>query len=265
MIFKYSMEELVPIVADLSVKYTSGESASVTYDKAKQLMGAVQYAILIYQKETAALNGIATKDKIPARTAYEKGYELLCEKVKQVQEQYNQMIPHFLSFHNENYEATVVQGIPAFFKYYNPKFAPADTIIIMDYPVAGGVRYHQGILAIEEYMKKITLEQTFFSGLNTEYCYQVLESQKEGYREQFYNICGVILKDILMRMTLQEMSREDNGCDCSLQEYSKKELTEKFMQNLHLMIQEKQEENQELEDYLRLFIADFVGEILREE
>ena len=38
---EFDMEELIPIVAELTEKYTSKESTSVSYDTAKQLMNAV--------------------------------------------------------------------------------------------------------------------------------------------------------------------------------------------------------------------------------
>lgn len=41
----YTMEELVPIVGRLADKYCAGESSSVTYEMAEQLMGAVLYCI----------------------------------------------------------------------------------------------------------------------------------------------------------------------------------------------------------------------------
>ena len=41
----YTMEELVPVVGRLAEKYCAGESSSVTYEKAEQLMGAVLYCI----------------------------------------------------------------------------------------------------------------------------------------------------------------------------------------------------------------------------
>ena len=36
---QYEMEQLIPIVARLSEKYTSKESTSISYEKAEQLMG----------------------------------------------------------------------------------------------------------------------------------------------------------------------------------------------------------------------------------
>ena len=43
------MMEALPIVAELSRKYTSGESTSVTYETANRLMGAVLYCVNEYE------------------------------------------------------------------------------------------------------------------------------------------------------------------------------------------------------------------------
>ena len=42
---EYHIERLLPIVAELSVRYTSGESCSVSYEAAQALMEAVIYCI----------------------------------------------------------------------------------------------------------------------------------------------------------------------------------------------------------------------------
>lgn len=40
----YDMNELLPVVARLTKRYTGIESSSVSYEKANQLMGAVIYS-----------------------------------------------------------------------------------------------------------------------------------------------------------------------------------------------------------------------------
>ena len=44
------MEELLPIVAKLSEKYTGGDSTSVTYETAQELMEAVLYCVREYEQ-----------------------------------------------------------------------------------------------------------------------------------------------------------------------------------------------------------------------
>ena len=41
----YGMNDLIPVVARLAEKYVGGDSTSVTYEKAEQLMEAVLYCI----------------------------------------------------------------------------------------------------------------------------------------------------------------------------------------------------------------------------
>lgn len=90
---KYKMEELVPIVAKLSEKYTGFESSSITYEKAEQLMGAVIYCMHEANKHDiemsdlpnndAGKHGIMERDKLAsAQKTYEIGYENVIKKVK---------------------------------------------------------------------------------------------------------------------------------------------------------------------------------------
>ena len=98
MSFVYEMEELVPIVAALSEKYTSKESTSVSYETARQLMEAVIYCI----KECAPDQTLVSSQRLSAAEAYKYGYEALIEKVKRTQAAYNEMIVDFYGDGNQN-------------------------------------------------------------------------------------------------------------------------------------------------------------------
>lgn len=133
----------------------------------------------------------------------------------------------------------------------------------MDYPVAGGVKYRQGILAMEEYLKKIELEQRFFAALSPEYVYHVLRSQPEDYTEQFYNICSIVWKDLLLKMVLREKGEEFRNIQSYIQRHTKPEVIEILRKTLHIFITEKYDCNLELESYLSLWIADYVAEMFQ--
>ena len=74
----YEMEELVPIVGRLARKYTSGDSTSISYEKAEQLMGAVLYCI----REAGAQRkwAVADRENLTAETAYLTGGSVRGEK-----------------------------------------------------------------------------------------------------------------------------------------------------------------------------------------
>ena len=69
----YEMDELMPVVAELTRKYTSGEISSVTYETARHLMEAVLYCIGELESGSLPVGGKA----LSAGQAYRLG----CERV----------------------------------------------------------------------------------------------------------------------------------------------------------------------------------------
>ena len=85
---KYSLEELLPLVANLSRKYTSNDSSSVTYETARRLMEAVIYCInqLEYEQDSDAKDKI--DNNLSADEAYKLGFTLLKNKVEVIKARY---------------------------------------------------------------------------------------------------------------------------------------------------------------------------------
>ena len=190
---EYQMEELVPIVAALSEKYTSKESTSVSYETARQLMEAVMYCI----NECVSDQTLISSQRLSAAEAYQYGYEALTQKVKRTQAAYNEMIVDFCGYGNRNYEATVKKAIPGFFLYYDAQFAPQETIITMDYPTICPVSGKCGIDAIEIYVKYISYEQRFMGAFQRQYVCEILGRNQSDHKNGFSNMCRVILRHVL--------------------------------------------------------------------
>lgn len=124
------------------------------------------------------------------------------------------MVQDFCAYGNENYLDTVTKAIPAFFRYYDVRFMPQETLITMDYPTICPIIGKSGIDAIESYLEYISLEQTFMNALPREYVYGVLFKFQANYRKQFYNICTILLRHILGHMMIgkslgEEGTKED--------------------------------------------------------
>lgn len=259
----YEINELLPIVAELTERYTSKESTSISYERARQLMEAVLYCI----KECEEDNQLISSKGMAVREAYRCGYENVIRKVKKTQIAYNEMIINFCAYGNENYHDTVTKAIPGFFKYYDARFAPQENIITMDYPTICPIAGNSGIDAIEKYVKFISYEQRFMSALPQEYVYEVLSKFQLSYRKQFYNICSIILRHILVHMmlekSLEKVSTEEDYE--MLREVIIKQGREKsekiFLGLLEKLIQEKYGGDKELENYLGTDLKDFTTEI----
>ena len=75
----YEMEELLPIVGELAEKYTSKESTSISYESARQLMGAVVYCINQYcSNQCEGGKQLTVGKRLSAKEAYKMDYPTIC-------------------------------------------------------------------------------------------------------------------------------------------------------------------------------------------
>lgn len=261
----YTMEELIPIVAKLADKYTLKESTSISYERAQQLMEAVIYCIAHCSGERELIS--RDEERLTAEAAYQRGYENLISKVKKTQESYNDMILYFNAYGNENYHDTVIKALPGFFRYYDVRFAPQETLITMDYPVLCPITGKAGIDAIEKYVEYIGLEQKFMGALPDEYVQEVLYRFQTGYRKQFYNICDIVLRHILGHMMLgkgfEQVSMKSDYEMLSeiILKHDVEWIEEMFMNHLHSLIQEKYNGDEAMEKYLQADIKNTATEL----
>lgn len=254
----FTMEELLPIVAELAEKYTRGESSSVSYERARELMEAVLYCI----NETGTEGSEhLMRSGMSAGEAYEAGCRLVAEKVKMTTELYKGFICEFRYFGNENYRDTVTKAIPGFLEHYDVRFAPQETIITMDYPVLRPLAECSGIDAVYEYVKAISLEQKFLQKFPEEYVCNVLQRHHAGYRRQFFNLCGIFLRHVLGRMltggnlSYEKLEQTFSGCERDEAEQLLKSL-------LHGMVEEAYGADSQLEGYLQYELKDFTHDLM---
>lgn len=218
-------EDLVSIVGKLAEKYTLGESTSVTYETAEKLMGAVIYCIREAERngcdsaagkrpwEDAFSGGgeneahagtgmekraegqaeLTSQEEMTAEQKYEKGLEYVEEKTKRALALYNELLPDFLFYENQCLYDTVVKGLPEFFKWYDIRFEPQNTVITLDYPVLKDISDHSGIDRIFEFIRCIRLEQEFLSAFPATCVTGWLKKYNREYRETADNICETML------------------------------------------------------------------------
>lgn len=191
----YELEDLVPIVAKLAESYTSKESTSISYDKAQQLMEAVLYCIREGEREGQFL--LAPKDKLSAERMYAFGVKCVEEKTKEALNMYNRLLNHFSGYGNECLNDTVLKGLPEFFKWYNCKYEPQNTILTLDYPVLNDSSAHTGIDRIYDFIICIDLEQKFLNSFSPEYVVEILSVYNKQYKLMIENICEIVLLNVI--------------------------------------------------------------------
>lgn len=256
---EYPMEELIPVVAELTEKYTSGESTSVTYEKAQQLMEAVLYCLEEYRNQ-ADENQLPHRQNMTAGEMYETGCRLVFEKAVKTAEVYNKLIGTFRDFGNENYRDTVTMAIPGFLQYYDARFAPQNTIITMDYPTIRPITDKCGVDAVYEYLENLTLEQRFLERFPDDFVIRILSSYHSGYRKQFFNLCGIVLRSVILQLT-----ESDSAIGTEIKvlraDRNQNRLRELLNEVLHNLICKGYEGDALLETYLQYEMKEFAFDL----
>lgn len=155
-------EELMPLLAELILKYTRGESSSVTVETAQRLLGSLLYSIDAYLRsfrhKEAALNCLSS---FGAAEIYEKGQALTSSCQKQTWLLYEEVRERKLNIPINAYHCTIDEDLPDFLKQYDPLFNAQDTMANMDYPLFSDDMRWQGIFYIEQYLQKLSMETDF--------------------------------------------------------------------------------------------------------
>ena len=274
---KFEMEELIPIVAELTEKYTSKESTSVSYNTAKQLMNAVIYCmneidLVNYELDSGAAKDMAVKDMTEqqdSKLAYRTGYELVVKKVFKTKALFEEIALDFNAYRNRAYYETVMKGMPAFFLYYDPKFNPQNHILTLDYPTIKSVQDSCGIDAIYEYLSYTKLEQELLKAFPEEYITTLLSFYHADYEELFINIGSIVLRNIIVCMILGK--NITNHCfekndAVILKKYiessSQEELEIKLCNLVKILVNQVYNHNEQLYEYLKEDVKDISFELI---
>ncbi|SEW36379.1 DUF6179 domain-containing protein [[Clostridium] fimetarium] len=274
---KFEMEELIPIVAELTEKYTSKESTSVSYNTAKQLMNAVIYCmneidLVNYELDSGAAKDMAVKDMTEqqdSKLAYRTGYELVVKKVFKTKALFEEIALDFNAYRNRAYYETVMKGMPAFFLYYDPKFNPQNHILTLDYPTIKSVQDSCGIDAIYEYLSYTKLEQELLKAFPEEYITTLLSSYHADYEELFINVGSIVLRNIIVCMILGK--NITNHCfekkdAVVLKKYiessSQEELEIKLCNLVKILVNQGYNHNEQLYEYLKEDVKNISFELI---
>lgn len=251
----YEAEDLVPIVAELAKRYTSGESSSISYEVAGQLMEAVLYCIREFEKGEAF--SLTTVKKLPAGKCYERGLELVEKKVQDALKLYNRMMLYFSSYGNRCLQDTVEKGMPEFFKWYDYRLNPQDTLLTLDYPILMDLSADTGIDRVYGYLLCIQLEQKFLRKFPRDFVREALAEYDSRYQWMIDNLCEVVLFTVIRYIVLDKNLTEPDfspeelsGLQKIIREKSLEELREKLKEAVDDLVDDYFEEDENLKTYL---------------
>lgn len=188
---RYEMEELAAVVGKLAEKENGYESTSISYEKAGQLMGAVLYCI--EELEKAEPFALVSDGGMTAQKAYETGAAYVRKKTEKALELYHTVLSEFCHYGNDCLYDTFARGLPEFFKWYDIRFEPQNTILTLDYAVLKDLSSYTGIDKIYEFIRCIALEQKFLRMFPDQYVEDIVLRLKRKWRESPENVCEAVL------------------------------------------------------------------------
>ncbi|WP_099469620.1 DUF6179 domain-containing protein [Konateibacter massiliensis] len=255
----YEMEELVPIVSKLANKLTGYESTSITYEKAEQLMEAVIYCI--HELELSREELSLPVEQLSAERAYERGYDCVKEKVKRALDSYHAFLNEFDSYENACLYDTFIKGIPEFFKWYDTKFKPQDTILTLDYPVLKDISMYNGIDAVYEFIDCVRLEQRFLGNFSKSYVKNVLRRYSSDYKKIIENICQIVFMNVIGHVLVGKPLEEQDFTEQEFEQIKilfrrsdRQEIKDKLKHFTERLVYQYYGEDKELWSYLLLSV-----------
>ena len=188
---EYTMEELFPILGQLAEKYTAFESTSIPYETAEQLTEAVLYCIR--EAEQVQTNALVQAEGLSARQAYAIGAAAVEGKTRAALALYHETLQDFDSYGNRCLYDAFQQGLPEFFKWYDTKFMPQETMLTLDYPLLRDLSGQTGIDRIYSFIECIHLEQAFLNGFPEGTVKGILSRYNSQYGSLMENVCEIVL------------------------------------------------------------------------
>ena len=196
---EYTMEELFPILGQLAEKYTAFESTSIPYETAEQLTEAVLYCIC--EAEQVQTNALVQAEGLSARQAYAIGAAAVEEKTRAALALYHETLQDFDSYGNRCLYDAFQQGLPEFFKWYDTKFMPQETMLTLDYPLLRDLSGQTGIDRIYSFIECIHLEQAFLNGFPEGTVKGILSRYNSQYGSLMENVCEIVLTTLATNNT----------------------------------------------------------------
>lgn len=194
----YDIQELAPILAELTAEYNSKTGTTADRDKTKQLMGAVEFCINEVVKNTEATE--VACENLSAAQSYACGLKIVKDKIKDAEESYKDVLLSFNSYGNIFYESTIKKEVVFFFQHYDAVFNPQLTMN-MGYPLLVNLSLLKGIDKVEAFLHYIKMEQVFLKSLPQDFVKKTIEDYRTLNPNTNQNLCGIIL-DAMVRHAL---------------------------------------------------------------
>lgn len=153
--------DIMNLLKDLILRYTKGESTSVTVETSENLLNSILYAIDFYMLKMDSLEAaIIELEEKSIRQIYENGIELIRVCTVDTKKLYGKIKRNKLRIELEPYNTTI-EEISCFFEEYNIVFGAHNGMGSIDYPLVFDDMTVRGVSYIKNYLEHLEIETEF--------------------------------------------------------------------------------------------------------
>lgn len=189
--------DLLQLLSKQVIRYTSGESSSVTTEKASQILGSIYYGIGIYLKSLYIDEQIELIKNEKLDYLYQEGITLMKDKILIAKQLLDFVQKNAIHTKNQAYYDTIFNGLPLFFRDYDMKFAAQEDAGSIDYPLMKEIENVTGIEYILEYLVSLNFENSLLKYFKQDSVEKLLRGYNKNYKDLLINITELVITNAL--------------------------------------------------------------------
>lgn len=186
--------ECLALLAYKTERYNAGDSTSIRIEKAQELMASILFTLGVQLKSFPLPQHAVQELKNTSVTdIYNNGHKRIGTMLAATKMVYQQLLQRLPDINNVFYRDTLVGGITAFFKLYDPTYFAHKIHITADYPLYNPTPRLAGIEFIKAYVAAATYENRFCSFFDANDIHNLMCGYSQDYSELLINIYEIVL------------------------------------------------------------------------
>jgi hypothetical protein len=190
--------ELVELMGKEIERYTNDESSSVLVEKAQEILQSITCNMGYFLKNTTDMTQkIDILKEIRIRDLFHNGMEAVSACKKRAEGLLKELQKNSLKPDNYAYHDTIFTGLPEFFHNYDIEFGAHEIPAGIDYPVFVTITDLPGAEYIEEYLKRLTLEDSFLKAFPVTAVNRLLKGFDREAEHMLVNLFELVLTNTI--------------------------------------------------------------------
>ncbi len=203
--------ELWALLGKRTSRFTMGDSSSVPVETAQGLLHSVCFSIGLELRKCPGLRQAAIRLRTEGIAAlFELGKGEVKKKVLEGRAMLDELLRCAAPTNNRAFLDTVHKALPMFFKRYDADFFAHDITCDIDYQLFCSVEELEGVEYINEYLRRLLLENRLVSAFEPNTVYRLLEGYCVDPVEQLINLFEPVFVNAVGLALLEQDCRKLN-------------------------------------------------------